>query len=70
MDGMRAHATTDEGAVDKNPVAKAQDFHTLLAKVLEGYVEIQKSSFVFDLFYKGKLHKDVEFIPFVPFFTV
>ena len=68
MDGMRAHATTDEGAVDKNPVAKAQDFHTLLAEVLEGFVEIQKTGFVFDLFYKGKLHKDVEFIPFVPFF--
>jgi hypothetical protein len=69
-DGVMAHqdTTPDEGILEENPVCKAQDFHTLLSELLAGFVELQNTGFVFDLFYKGKLHKDIEFIPFVPFF--
>ena len=60
-------ATADEGNL-WNPAQKAQDFHTLLAEVLAGYVELQNTGFVFDFWYRGTLYKDIEFILFVPFF--
>jgi len=70
VDGVMAHqdATTNEGDLGTNPACKAQDFHTLLDAVLEGFVELQNTGFIFDFQYKGILYKDVEFIPFVPFF--
>jgi hypothetical protein len=39
----------------------------MLAKILESYLQIQETGFMWDLFYNGILYKDIEFIPFVPF---
>ncbi len=45
----------------------AQDFHTMLSTILESFVELQRTGFIWDLVYKGKLYEGIEFIPFVPF---
>ena len=39
----------------------------MIDAVLQGFVKLQKTGFKWDLFYNGKLHKGVEFIPFVMF---
>ena len=46
---------------------KAQDFHAMLEVILEDYLEVQKNGFVWDLRYRGKTYKDVEFVPYVVF---
>ena len=51
---------------DEEPV-KAQDFHTMLAVILESFVELQRTGFYWDLVYKGILYKNIEFVPFVAF---
>lgn len=53
--------TAEDGAV------KAQDFHTMLKAILKSFVELQRTGFVWDLVYKGKLYRDLEFVIFVPF---
>ena len=40
----------------------------MIGKVLEGYLKIQESGFIWDLQYNGKVYKDVEFVLFTPFF--
>ena len=69
LDATRAvhEAEVNEGLLDGKEAHKAQDFHSMLAKVLESYINLQSTGFIWDLFYKGKLYKDIEFIPFVPF---
>ncbi len=52
---------------DKDTEVKAQDFHTMLAAILESFVELQRTGFRFDLVYKGKMYKDVEIVLFVPY---
>ncbi len=52
---------SEDGAVH------AQDFHTMLSTILESFVELQRTGFIWDLVYKGKLYKGIEFVPFVPF---
>ena len=54
------------GAKMKN-AHPAQDLHTMLDTILQGFVKLQKTGFKWDLFYNGKLHKGVEFVPFVTF---
>ena len=49
------------------PAVAAQDFHTVLSSLLEPLVDLQEHGFLWDLKYKGKVYKDVHFIPFVPF---
>ena len=46
---------------------KAQDFHTMLDCILETFYEVQKNGFMWDLRYRGKTYKDIEFVPFVIF---
>ena len=48
---------------------KAQDFHTILAIILESMLPLQENGFRWDFFYRGKLYKDVKFVPFVPFIS-
>ena len=48
-------------------VCKAQDFHTMLETLLSSYVEVQNNGFIWDLRYRGKTYKDIEFVPFVMF---
>ena len=52
---------------DGEPVVKAQDFHTMLKVILESFVELQRTGFKWDLVYKGKVYRNVEFVIFVPF---
>ena len=63
------HMLDGEGKVPDSTVVKAQDFHTMLDHILDGYVKLQDSGFYFDLFYKGKLYENVEFKMFVPFLS-
>ena len=39
----------------------------MIDTVLQGFVKLQKTGFKWDLFHNGKLHKGVEFKPFVAF---
>ena len=48
-------------------VCKAQDFHTMLDCLLTSYVEVQNKGFIWDLRYRGKTYKDIEFVPAVMF---
>lgn len=69
VDGTVAYheSLQDEGVLDGKQACKAQDLHAILDIILAEYVKIQKAGFMWDLYYNGKLYKNVEFIPFVPF---
>ena len=60
-------ALRNEGLITGNEPDKAQDLHDMVAVILKSFVKLQKSGFKWWLRYRGKLYKDVEFIPFVPF---
>ena len=72
VDGVMAHqdALEDEGLADNNAISKAQDFHTMLEVVLKSYVTLQNKGFLWDLPYKGRIFKDIEFVFFTPFIKV
>ena len=74
MDGEGEAADEDEEAdseegedEDEESSVKAQDFHTILSTILESFVELQRTGFIWDLVHKGKLHKNIKFVIFVPF---
>ena len=52
---------------EKMAAIKAQDFHTQLDVILEGYVELQRTGFIWDLVYRKKLWSGIKFVLFVPF---
>ena len=58
---------SDEDDDNSDPAVKAQDFHTMLSTILKSFVELQRTGFVWDLAYRGKVYKNVEFVIFVPF---
>lgn len=64
-DGMEVEELDDNE--DEDTDAAPQDFHTILAFILESFVELQRTGFFFDLVYKGKMHKNVEIVLFVPY---
>ena len=57
----------DKGTKGLDSACKAQDFHTMLDALLTSYVDVQTNGFVWDLRYRGKTYKDIEFVPFVIF---
>jgi hypothetical protein len=57
----------DEGVFGGDDVEKAQDLHTILSVLLEEYLPIQEKGFHWDLFNKGRLYEDIEFVPYVHF---
>lgn len=58
----------NEGELDPDtPIHSAQDLHTMLETILASYVKMQKEGFKWDLFYNGKIYRDIEFVFFVPF---
>ena len=72
MDSVVAFPLADQTA-GGNPIKtipKAQDLHCMLQKVFASYIKLQKTGFKWDLSYKNKLHKDVEFVLFTPFIKV
>ena len=61
----------DEGLIGvQGDIHKAQDLHHMLSYVLKGLKELQKTGFIWDLYYNGRLYKDVLFRPFVAFMRV
>ena len=61
----------DEGLIGvQADIHKTQDLHHMLSFVLKGLKELQKTGFLWDLYYNGKLYKDVLFRPFVAFMRV
>ena len=72
IDGVMAHqdALEDEGNAENTAISKAQDFHTMLEVVLKSYIKLQDTGFYWDLPYKNKLYKDIEFVMFTPFMKV
>ena len=44
-----------------------QDFHAILAVILESMIPLQTNGFCWNFYYKGRLYDGVEFVPFVPF---
>lgn len=60
-------AYDSDGETDLVKVEKMQDLHDMLSIILEGFTKIQKTGFMWDFYYRGKLYEDVEFVPFVPF---
>jgi hypothetical protein len=65
--------TADEGGSEtddqdeEDGAVKAQDFHTILSVILESFVNLQRTGFVWDLVYNGKLYRNIEFVIYVPF---
>ena len=72
VDSVMAHpdALNDEGNQPATNVERAQDFHAMLSTVLASYIELQETGFVWDLYYRGQVYKNIEFILFTPFMKV
>ena len=68
-EGDSNEEATDEEDADGlvDGAVKAQDFHTMLKAILESFVELQRTGFVWDLVHRGKVYRDIEFVIFVPF---
>lgn len=59
-----------EGEGAEAPASKlniAQDFHAMLEVILESFLDVQQNGFIWDLRYRGRTYKDVEFVPYVVF---
>ena len=69
MEGIFAlnDSNNNEGVRKTESVSKAQDLHSCLAKILEDYVKLQNTGFVWDLCYNGRVYKDIEFVLHTPF---
>ena len=57
----------EEGLSPNKAIKKAQDLHSMLEVILESYLKIQKTGFIWDLFYKNKVYPGVKFVLFTPF---
>jgi len=64
---MHQDLAPGEGNTAGSVSVKAQDLHAILAIILDGFVEIQQTGFVWDLMYRGKLFPAVKFVPYVHF---
>ena len=72
-DSNRLHAQlmNDEGLIGvRGQIHPSQDLHAMISFVLKGLIQLQKTGFKWDLFYNGKLYKDITFKPFVAFMRV
>ena len=64
QDKERAREDTHWDEKDEDTDVKAQDFHTIIATILEasGFLELQRTGMIWDLVYKGFCYKDSEMI--------
>ena len=60
-----SNSDSDSEAPDGAP--KAQDLHSMLRVALKSFVKLQKTGFIWDLKYKNRIYKNIEFIIYVPF---
>lgn len=68
MEAQNLYLERGEGEDDTTKdVCKAQDFHTMLECLLSSFVEFQNNGFIWDLRYRGKTFRGIEFVPFVIF---
>ena len=68
MESIIYENTTIQNEVPmEEDAVKAQDLHSMLAIVLESYIELQKEGFIWDLIYKNKVYERVQFVLFTPF---
>ena len=65
-EGDQEAKTDGQDEVGKEAV-KMNGVHTQIRTILEEYLEAQGRNLIWDLAYKGKVYKDVEFVLFVPF---
>jgi hypothetical protein len=56
-----------EGETTNISAVPAQDFHTMLAVILDTFLPIQQRGFYWDLQYNGEVYKNIEFVPYVSF---
>jgi hypothetical protein len=58
----------DEGLMGNiGRIHRSQDLHTMISFVLQGFTRLTKTGFKWDLFYNGRLYKNITFRPFVAF---
>ena len=68
MEADTVRLEEDEGTHDiTEDACKAQDFHTMLESLLFSYLEVQTNGFIWDLRYRGKTYRNIEFVPFIMF---
>ncbi len=67
LDGEGDEQSETDEDDEEEPSVKAQDFHTILQAILESFVKLQETGFIWDLVHKGKCYKNIEFVLFVPF---
>ena len=60
---------TEDEEEDEDTEAKAQDFHTITAAILDasGFKELQRTNMIWDLVFKNKVHMNTELLLVVPF---
>ena len=68
---MRCHNLKQSvGTKTNKEIDKSADLHMMLNFIFESYVKLQQQGFVWDLSYKGKVYRNVEFVLFCPFFKL
>lgn len=72
VDSLMAHQDMGhgEGNLAGGKAVGAQDLHAILAVILAPFVELQNTGFIWDLHFKKKVYKAIEFVPFTIFFKV
>jgi hypothetical protein len=65
VDSLIKCVANEEGVFGGDNIDKAQDLHSILSILLEEYQIIQERGFQWDLVYKGKTYKYIEFVPYV-----
>ena len=66
---LREQLDEGEGEEDgsQDDIHDAQDYHTILATILESYRDLQEKGMKWDFCYKGKVYKDITLKFFIPF---
>ena len=78
VDAINAYADCVDATLNQKPkrrksapkVPKAQDLHTMLDTILASHRDLEQTGFIWRLNYNGKIHQDIEFVLFCPFFKV
>lgn len=72
VDSAMAHQDMGhgEGNVLGAKADKAQDLHAMLEEILEDFLVVQESGFLWDLAYKDEIYEKIEMVPYVAYFKV
>lgn len=61
-DDSQGSVADDDSSADNFPPIKAQDFHSMLDAVLESYLEVEKSGFMWKHFYRGRQFPPIQYV--------